>query len=76
MIYRHDESLFLLTAVNLPTNIEVLDASPNTPYMSIVLRPELIAATQLITEFGLDDSLNPPGQPWPSVRPRGRCSMP
>lgn len=54
--YWYDESLFLLTAVDLPTITEVLDASPEKPYVSIVLKLDLAAARQLIADIDLDDS--------------------
>lgn len=53
--YWYDESLFLLTAVNLPTITEVLEASPEDPYISIVLKLDLAAAKQLITEIDLEE---------------------
>ncbi|MET0313974.1 MAG: AraC family transcriptional regulator N-terminal domain-containing protein, partial [Hansschlegelia sp.] len=56
--YWYDESLFLLTAVDLPTITEVLEASADAPYLSIVLKLDLLAARRLIAEIDLDD---PPG---------------
>lgn len=53
--YWYDESLFLLTAVNLPTITEVLDGSPEDPYISIVWKLDLAAARQLIVDIDVDE---------------------
>ncbi|MDQ7981614.1 AraC family transcriptional regulator [Paraburkholderia sp. SARCC-3016] len=48
--YVYDESHFLLTAIGLPTIVQVLDASPSTPYYSVKLNIDLELASELITE--------------------------
>ncbi len=48
--YIYDESHFLLTAVNLPTVTEVLEASPEAPYISLLMRLDLQAARQTIAD--------------------------
>lgn len=48
--YYYDESRFLLTAVNLPTVTQVLQASPEAPYISLLMRLDLQAARQLIAD--------------------------
>ncbi|MDR1349535.1 MAG: AraC family transcriptional regulator [Zoogloeaceae bacterium] len=48
--YVYDESRFLLTAVNLPTVTEVLEASPEKPYLSLLMRLDLQAARQMIAD--------------------------
>ncbi|WP_413721160.1 AraC family transcriptional regulator N-terminal domain-containing protein [Sodalis sp. RH24] len=48
--YLYDESRFLLTAVNLPTVTEVLEASPAVPYVSLLMRLDLQAARQIIAD--------------------------
>ncbi len=53
--YWYDESLFLLTAVNLPTITEVLNGSPEDPYLSIVLQLDMTAAKQLIAEIDTEE---------------------
>jgi len=58
--YRYNESRFLLTAVNLPTIAQVVEASPERPYLAMFLRLDLAAAKQMITEIDLAD---PDGQP-------------
>lgn len=70
--YSYDESLFLLTAVNLPTITEVLGASPEDPYISIVLKLDLVAAKQLISEIDADEPSTPSGSAMavgPATRP-------
>lgn len=52
--YWYDEASFLLTAVNLPTITEVLDASEDAPYLSILLKLDLDAARDVITQVDLD----------------------
>ena len=59
--YWYDESLFLLTAVNLPTITEVLDGSPEDPYLSIVWKLDLAAAKQLIAEIDTEEPSALPG---------------
>jgi len=58
--YIYDESRFLLTAVNLPTVTEVLAASPETPYLSLLMRLDLQAARQLIADVDSHEA-NAPG---------------
>jgi AraC-like DNA-binding protein len=53
--YLYDESRFLLTAVNLPTITQVLKATPEEPYISVVLKLDLTAAKQMITDIDLGD---------------------
>ena len=49
--YVYDESRFLLTSVNLPTVTEVLQASRETPYISILMRLDLHMARRLIADI-------------------------
>lgn len=49
--YVYDEAHFLLTAVGLPTIVQVLDASEQTPYYSIKLNIDLDLVAELITEL-------------------------
>jgi AraC-like DNA-binding protein len=49
--YVYDESRFLLTAVNLPTVTEVLEASPEAPYVSLLMKLDLQAARQMIADM-------------------------
>lgn len=48
--YIYDESRFLLTAVNLPTVTEVLQASQDEPYVSLLMRLDLQAARKMIAD--------------------------
>jgi AraC-like DNA-binding protein len=52
--YWYDEASFLLTAVNLPTITEVLDANEAAPYLSILLKLDLGAGRQVMTEIDLE----------------------
>ncbi len=54
--YLYDESRFLLTALNLPTVTQVLSASPEIPYVSILLRLDLVLAKQIILDLDLKHS--------------------
>jgi AraC-like DNA-binding protein len=47
--YHYDESHFLLTAVGLPTITEVAEASPERPYVSVLLKIDLEMAKDVIT---------------------------
>ncbi|MGV6871802.1 AraC family transcriptional regulator N-terminal domain-containing protein [Pseudochelatococcus sp. B33] len=67
--YWYDESQFLLTAVNLPTITQVLEASPHDPYMSILWKFDLSAAKQLIAEI---DTEEPSTGPAMAVGPATR----
>lgn len=51
--YVYDESSFLLTAVNLPTVTEVLEASPERPYVSLLMRLDLNAARQMLADVDM-----------------------
>jgi AraC-like DNA-binding protein len=48
--YVYDESNFLLTAVGLPTIVQVLNASKRTPYYAVKLNIDLDLAAELIVE--------------------------
>ncbi|MDQ0395564.1 AraC family transcriptional regulator [Labrys monachus] len=48
--YVYDQSRFLLTAVDLPTVVQVLDATEATPYLSIKQNIDLDMARELIAE--------------------------
>lgn len=50
-IHRYNEARFLLTAVNLPTIAQVVEASPERPYLAIFLKLDLVAARQMIGEI-------------------------
>jgi AraC-like DNA-binding protein len=54
--YVYDESRFLLTAVNLPTVTEVLEASPETPYISLLMKLDLQAARQMIADMNMHEA--------------------
>jgi len=49
-VYVYDETHFLLTAVNLPTIVQVIGASPATPYISLKQNIDLELARGLIAE--------------------------
>ncbi len=51
--YRYDESTFLLTAVGLPTVVQVERASEKAPYTSLQLNLDLGMARQLIADMEL-----------------------
>jgi AraC-like DNA-binding protein len=59
--YLYDESRFLLTAVNLPTVTEVLEASPEAPYISLLMRLDLQAARQMIADMNTHGANMPVG---------------
>ena len=67
--YVYDESRFLLTAVNLPTTTEVLQASAEAPYLSLLLRLDLQAARQMIADVDLHASAPPVGGPAMATGP-------
>nr|WP_295742716.1 AraC family transcriptional regulator [uncultured Acidocella sp.] len=49
--YVYDETHFLLTALNLPTIVQVIGASPETPYLSLKQNIDLELARSLIAEM-------------------------
>lgn len=49
--YLYDESRFLLTAVNLPTVTEVLEATEDEPYISLLMRLDLQMARKTIADL-------------------------
>ncbi|MET0935806.1 MAG: AraC family transcriptional regulator, partial [Luteibacter sp.] len=49
--YLYDESRFLLTAVNLPTVTEVLEATEEEPYISLLMRLDLQMARKTIADL-------------------------
>ncbi|WNJ81800.1 AraC family transcriptional regulator [Cedecea neteri] len=54
-VYIHDETRFLLTSIDLPTIAEVVDASEDKPYLSILIKLDLQIVRELITEIDLLD---------------------
>jgi AraC-like DNA-binding protein len=67
--YVYDESRFLLTAVNLPTTTEVLEASPEIPYISLLLRLDLQAARRMIADVYMRESSGPASGPAMATGP-------
>jgi AraC-like DNA-binding protein len=59
--YVYDESRFLLTAVNLPTVTEVLEASSEMPYLSLLMRLDLQAARQMLADVDTHEPNTPVG---------------
>ncbi|MGH8419380.1 MAG: AraC family transcriptional regulator N-terminal domain-containing protein [Pseudomonas sp.] len=57
--YVYNESRFLLTAVNLPTVTEVLDASPDAPYVSLLMRLDLQTARQVMADVDSSEEKGP-----------------
>jgi len=57
--YFYDESRFLLTAINLPTVTQVLEASPELPYISLLMRLDMQAARQMIADVDMHDASAP-----------------
>jgi AraC-like DNA-binding protein len=53
--YTHDEAHFLLTAIDLPTIAEVINATEDAPYLSILLKLDLQVVRELITEIDMLD---------------------
>ncbi|GAB0120316.1 AraC family transcriptional regulator [Acidisoma sp. 7E03] len=61
--YVYDETHFLLTAVDLPTIVQVIGASPETPYLSLKQNIDLELARSLIAEvdaYGIPASTSGP----------------
>ncbi|MDR1423867.1 MAG: AraC family transcriptional regulator [Azoarcus sp.] len=67
--YIYDESRFLLTAVKLPTTTEVLEASAQAPYVSLLLRLDLQAARQMIADVDRHESSVPASGPAMATGP-------
>ena len=62
-VYVYDARHFLLTSVNLPVVAQVLDASPEKPYLGLKLTLDLRAVTQLLMDSHL---------PLPRMQPTSR----
>lgn len=54
--YIYDESHFLLTSTNLPTVTEVLDASLDKQYISLLLKLDLELARQFVADIDLKEN--------------------
>jgi AraC-like DNA-binding protein len=65
--YLYDESHFLLTAVNLPTIVQVIGASPEAPYLSIKQNIDLELARGLITEVDANGIAAPASGPGMAI---------
>jgi len=62
-VYVYDAHHFLLTAVDLPVIAQILDASPEKPYLGLILKLDLRAVAQLLVDSHL---------PHPRVQPARR----
>ena len=58
-VYVYDAHHFLLTAVDLPVMAQVLEASPEQPYLGLILQLDLRVVAQLL----VDSHLPPPRMP-------------
>lgn len=58
--YSYDEAHFMLTAVDLPTITEVTEASPDKPYVSILLELDLDIAKDMATRIDMGGRSAPP----------------
>lgn len=67
--YTYDESHFLLTAVGLPTVVQVLNATAANPYYSIKMNIDLEMARELIAEVDLSRPKVPVGATGMSIGP-------
>ena len=67
--YFYDESRFLLTAINLPTVTQVLEASPELPYISLLMRLDMQAARQMIADVDMHDASAPMAGPAMATGP-------
>ncbi len=62
-VYVYDAHHFLLTSVDLPVVAHVLEASPDKPYLGLILKLDLRAVAQLMVDSHL---------PQPRVQPASR----
>jgi AraC-like DNA-binding protein len=60
-VYQYRGGEFLLTAVDLPTVTQVVEASDEEPYVSILMKLDLAAAKQIIGEVDLAGEPSVPG---------------
>ena len=67
--YVYDASRFLLTAVDLPTVTEVLEATEASPYLSLLMRLNLPLAREVIADVGATESTLPDGTAGMSTGP-------
>lgn len=51
--YRYDIKRFLITSLDLPVMMHVIDASPNRPYMGMVLKLDLHVVAELMMQSGM-----------------------
>lgn len=66
--YWYDESCCLLTALNLPTITQVLSASPESPYISVLWKLDLSVAKKLMAHIDCGDHV-PVSGPAMAVAP-------
>lgn len=69
--YQYDEGHYLVTAIDLPTVVQVCDAGPSSPYISIKLDLDLELAREVMAELDLLRG-GASGGPGISVGPVGR----
>lgn len=56
--FRYDPSSFLITSLDLPAKMQVLEASPDKPYLGIVIRLDLKIISEFLTHVPLQGSTN------------------
>lgn len=65
--YRYDAQHYLITSVHLPTIVQVIEASPEKPYLSLRLKFDLREVSQLMVDSNLP-------QPRPQQSSRGMAT--
>ena len=58
----YDESRFLLTAIDLPTTAQILEASEAQPYYAALLRLDLERLRHIIVQHDMRAAARPPGE--------------
>lgn len=71
--YPHDMGRFLITSLDLPTMMQIVDASPEKPYLGLALKLDLRVMAELMEQSGLAP---PRGQPTCRGMVLGETSLP
>lgn len=67
--YRYEPTQFLITSLDLPAKMQVLEASPKKPYLGVVLKLDLATIAELLPYLPLS-------RPIPNLSSRGMALSP
>ena len=73
-IYRYDAAHFILASVDLPVTSQIIEASPESPYLALRIALDAGQVGEVILAAGPCDTPGRPQRAWRSAGSSRRCS--